>query len=129
MIDRSIRKLALATAMTAALSAPAMAQEAGDWLFRIGGGFIATDTSNDNLVFEGIELDNFRADVDDAAGLIFNFTCFLTPHWGVELLAAAPFKHDVDGDGALGPLGKLGRTYHLPPTLGLQYHFLPNQTF
>jgi len=69
MIDRSIRKLALATAMTAALSAPAMAQEAGDWLFRIGGGFIATDTSNDNLVFEGIELDNFRADVDDAAGL------------------------------------------------------------
>lgn len=121
-----IRTLALATLLsTTAL--PAVAQEAGDWLFRIGGGYIATDTDSDDLNFEGTSLDNFKGDVDDSIGLVFNLTYFLSPNWGVELLAAAPYKHDVDGDGALSGLGKLGRTYHLPPTLSLQYHFRPNQ--
>ncbi|MDT8438052.1 MAG: OmpW family outer membrane protein [Wenzhouxiangellaceae bacterium] len=125
----SVRNTLLATALAATFTLPAMAQDQGDFLFRIGGGYIATDTSNDDLVFEGINLDNFRADVDDGIGLIFNFSYFVTSNVAVELLAAAPFKHDIDGEGALGPLGKLGRTYHLPPTLSLQYHFRPNQTF
>ncbi|MGB0515110.1 MAG: OmpW/AlkL family protein, partial [Wenzhouxiangellaceae bacterium] len=99
-----------------------------DWLFRIGGGYLAPDTSDDELVFEGTTLENFRADVGDGVSLIFNFTYFLSPNWGIELLASAPFKHDIDGKGALGPLDKLGRLYHLPPTLTLQYHFRPNQT-
>lgn len=117
-----------AVVISAAMTLPAMAQEAGDWLFRIGGGYIAPDTSNDELVFEGTTLENFRADVGDGVSLIFNLTYFLSPNWGIELLASTPFKHDIDGEGALGPLGKLGRLYHLPPTLSLQYHFRPNQT-
>lgn len=117
-----------AVVISAAMTLPAMAQEAGDWMFRIGGGYIATDTSNDELVFEDITLNNFRADVGDGVSLIFNLTYFLSPNWGIELLASTPFKHDIDGAGALGPLGKLGRTYHLPPTLSLQYHFRPDQT-
>jgi len=125
----SVRKLALAAALSAAFTVPAMAQEAGDWLFRIGGGYIATDTSKDDLIFEGSRLNDFEADVDDGASLIFNLTYFVSPNWGVELLAAAPFKHDIDGEGALAGLGKIGKAYHLPPTLSLQYHFMPNQTF
>ncbi|PKL94730.1 MAG: hypothetical protein CVV18_08020 [Gammaproteobacteria bacterium HGW-Gammaproteobacteria-8] len=61
--------------------------------------------------------------------MVFNFSYFLSPHWAVELLAAAPFKHDIDGQGALAGLGKLGDTYHLPPTLSLQYHFAPGAKF
>lgn len=125
----SVRNALIATTLAASFALPALAQDQGDFLFRIGGGYIATDTSDDDLVFEGINLDNFRADVDDALGLVFNLSYFVSSNVAVELLAAAPFKHYIDGEGALGPLGKLGRTYHLPPTLSLQYHFRPNQTF
>ncbi|MDT8450597.1 MAG: OmpW family outer membrane protein [Wenzhouxiangellaceae bacterium] len=119
---------ALALALLVSLTTiPALAQEKGDWLFRIGGGYVATDTDSDDLKFEGMPLNNFKADVDDGASLIFNLTYFLSPNWGVELLAAAPFKHDIDGEGELSMLGKLGRTYQLPPTLSLQYHFRPDR--
>jgi len=124
----SVRKLALAAALSAAFTVPAMAQEAGDWLFRIGGGYIATDTSKDDLIFEGSRLNDFEADVDDGASLIFNLTYFVSPNWGVELLAAAPFKHDIDGEGALTGLGKIGKAYHLPPTLSLQWYPRGGQT-
>jgi outer membrane protein len=49
----------------------------------------------------------------------------MTDHLGVELLAAWPFKHDIDLlDGT-----KVATTKHLPPTLTLQYHFLPDSKF
>jgi len=129
MKSRFAPKLLVAAMLSAAIATPALANEAGDWLFRIGAGYIATDTSNDELVFEGITLSDFRADVDDGIGLVFNLSYFLSPNWAVELLAAAPYKHDIDGQGALASLGKLGRTYHLPPTLSLQYHFAPGAKF
>lgn len=122
------RKLLAVTAFSVAAAMPAVAQEAGDFQFRIGAGYITTDTGNDNLVFEGTRLDGFKIDVDDQVGLVFDLTYFLSPNWGIELLASAPFEHDIDGAGALGPLGEIGDTKHLPPTLSLQYHFLPNQT-
>lgn len=123
-----IRKIALATALATTFTVPAMAQEAGDWLFRIGGGYIAPDTGNDDLVFEGTRLDNFNIDVDGQPGIVFDLTYFLSPNWGIELLASTPFEHDIDGDGALEGLGKIGDTKHLPPTLSLQYHFAPGRT-
>lgn len=129
-MNKYLARNTLAAAMlSAAMVVPAMAQEAGDWLFRIGAGYVAPNTSNDDLVFEGINLDNFRADVDDGASLVFNLSYFLSPNWAVEVLAAAPFKHDINGEGELAGLGKLGRTYHLPPTISVQYHFAPGAKF
>ncbi|MEX0916115.1 MAG: OmpW family outer membrane protein [Wenzhouxiangellaceae bacterium] len=128
MTTISVRNLLAASVLSLAAALPALAQERGDWQFRFGAGFIAPDTSNDNLVFEGTELDNFRIDVDDQIGFVFDLTYFLSPNWAVELLASAPFEHDIDGAGALGPLGKIGDTKHLPPTLSLQYHFNPNRS-
>lgn len=125
----STRNLLAAAVLSAVAAMPALAQEQGDWQFRIGLGYIAPDTSNDDLVFEGTTLDNFMIDVDDQLGVVFDLTYFLSPNWAVELLASTPFEHDIDGAGALGPLGKIGDTKHLPPTLSLQYHFSPNQTF
>ena len=121
---------ALAAAMLAATFAmPATAQEAGDWQFRLGPGYIAPETGKDDLVFESTRLATFNIDVQDAFGLVFDLTYFLSPNWGVELLAAAPYTHDIDGAGALGVLGEIGETKHLPPALSLQYHFTPGQTF
>lgn len=129
MKSNATRNLLALTALTVAAATPALAQEAGDFQFRIGVGYVAPDTSNDNLVFEGTELDNFQIDVDDQLSVVFDLTYFLSPNWAVELLASAPFEHKIDGAGALAPLDQIGDTKHLPPTLSLQYHFLPNQTF
>ncbi|NKI35398.1 OmpW family protein [Wenzhouxiangella sp. XN79A] len=122
------RTLLAAAVIASSVTAPAMAQEAGDWLFRIGATYVAPNSDSGNLVFEGTALDGFQAEVDDKLGLGFNITYFLSPNWGVELLLATPFEHDIDGDRALTALGKLGSTKHLPPVLGIQYHFAPNQT-
>ena len=94
--------------------------EQGDWLFRIGGSLVAP--KSDNL--KGPALDGAKVEVDDGYSLTFSGAYFLTNHWAVEVLAAAPFKHDVDVGGA-----DIAETKHLPPTLSLQYHFLPDGKF
>jgi outer membrane protein len=63
-------------------------------------------------------------DVQTAAGFTFNVTYFVTPHVAVELLAAAPFSHDIELAGQ-----KVASTSHLPPTLSVQYHFAPASRF
>ncbi len=122
---RSITTLAVA----GLLSANAMAQAQGDWIFRAGLGLVSPDVSSSNLVFQGIELDNYQIDVNSNLRPVFNFTYMATNNLGIELLAAWPFKHDIKGDGALQGLGKLGDTRHLPPVLSLQYHFVPAGSF
>ncbi|HEX8886419.1 MAG TPA: OmpW family outer membrane protein [Noviherbaspirillum sp.] len=49
---------------------------------------------------------------------------FFTPNWAAELVLTYPQKHTVKVDGT-----SIGSFKHLPPTLTLQYHFLPNATF
>ncbi len=49
-----------------------------------------------------------------------DFSYFFTPNWAAELILTYPQKHDVTLDGA-----KIGTLKHLPPTLTVQYHFLP----
>ena len=57
--------------------------------------------------------------------MTFNFSYMMTRNWAVELLAAYPFKHDVDLVGG----AKVADIKHLPPTLSLQYHFAPDSKF
>jgi outer membrane protein len=49
---------------------------------------------------------------------------FFTPNWAAELVLTYPQEQDVSLDGK-----KIGTFKHLPPTLTLQYHFLPQATF
>lgn len=123
-----MRKTLLAAAL-AAFSINGMAQSQGDWLVRLGLGYVAPDVDSSNLVFEGIELDDFRVDVDENIRPVVNLTWMATDRLAVELLASWPFDHKIEGDGALTDLGKLGSTKHLPPTLSLQYHFMPDAGF
>lgn len=61
-----------------------------------------------------------NADDDTQLGLTFDYA--LNDNWTVELIAATPFSHDVNG--RLGLEGaKIGNIKHLPPTLLGQYHF------
>ncbi|MBC7983575.1 MAG: outer membrane beta-barrel protein [Candidatus Obscuribacterales bacterium] len=86
----------------------AQAQESDQWIWRIGVHSVQPKSDNGSLV-----------NVDSAATLTFNGTYMLTSSWGIELLAALPFSHDINLNGG----DKVAETKHLPPTLSLQYHF------
>lgn len=63
----------------------------------------------------------------DVAGdtqLGLTLTYMLGDQLGIKLLAATPFSHDIEVSG-----DKVGETKHLPPTLTVQYHFLPESKF
>ena len=83
----------------------------GDWLVRVGGTTVDPKSNNHSVV-----------SVDSGTMLTFNGTYMVRPQWGIELLAALPFEHDIDLVGG----GKVAKTKHLPPTLSLQYHFAPD---
>ncbi len=88
--------------------------EAGDILVRAGAHVIDPKSDNHDLV-----------KVDSATMFTFEVSYFVTPNWAVELLAATPFRHDID----LVSGGRVATTKHLPPTLSLQYHFQPEGRF
>ena len=104
-----MKKLML-TALLLAYGTSAWA-EAGDFLVRVGASIVDPKSDNHPVV-----------EVDSGSTLTFNGTYFMTDQWAVELLAALPFKHDIDAVGG----GNIGETKHLPPTLSVQYHFMPN---
>ncbi|MGA9572540.1 MAG: OmpW family outer membrane protein, partial [Lysobacterales bacterium] len=63
--------------------------------------------------------------VGSATSATFNLSYMMSDCWALELLAAYPFKHDIELlDGT-----KVGSTKQLPPTLSLQYHFRPTEKF
>src|SRR5210317_1263925 len=94
--------------LTTAVANTAMAMDQGDWLIRAGASYIDPKSNNHEIV-----------SVDSATSFTFNVSYFMTEAWAVELLAAWPFKHDLElKDGT-----KIGYTKHLPPTLSIQYHW------
>lgn len=107
------------------LAAPASAHEAGDWLVRVGGSQIDPKSNNGTLDVSALDLGDQRIDVDDQFGVTFNVTYMYTENFGIEVLAALPYEHDIH----VGDLGKVGSVKHLPPTVSLQYHFMPRATF
>lgn len=55
-------------------------------------------------------------------------TYFITPHWALQAIAASTEHRISAGDTALGHVD-VGSAWVLPPTLTVQYHFLPDQRF
>lgn len=117
--------------LAAAVAAPTAMAAKGDWLIR--GGATMVDPKSHNLSFDGGEGATINLNVDDNVSFGFNITYMMTDNLGVELLAAWPFKHDVkaevtDSTGTTS-LGKIAEAEQLPPTLSLQYHFIPDGAF
>ena len=107
--------LACLVASGAFAAVPATAHDAGDWLLKAGVTHIKPKSDNGDV------LGNVQLDVGSSTRPSFSITYMATRNIGVELLGAFPFKHDISAQG----LGNIGSTKHLPPTLSLQWHFLP----
>lgn len=108
---KNITALTLAALMASA-AVPALAQEKGDFLLGLGLGYVEP-TQNSNTLAGQIDVDgNLRPTI--------TIEYFVADRIGIELLAAWPFQHDVNLQGA----GKVAEVKHLPPTLSLQYHFV-----
>ena len=115
---RSLKLAALFAAVMLIWVNDVEAKEKGDWIVRAGVSYIDPKSNNGSLVIPELDLDS-TIRVDSAAMLTFDGTYMITDNFGVELLAALPFKHDISVDG----LGEVGSTKHLPPTLSAVYHF------
>jgi len=115
MNDGAVRRTLsswLAVLLLALAAGPVAAEEAGDWLVRVGGTYVDPKSDNGDVV-----------EVDGAPSLTFEVGYMVTDNWAVELLAAWPFEHDIN----LAAGGtEVASTKHLPPTLYAVYHF--NQT-
>lgn len=121
-------KIVLVPAVLAAslgMTMPAFAIQQGDFLVRAGVAVVAPDADSDVIPTNGITGAGAKVDVDDATSFGINFTYMATDNIGVELLAAWPFTHDIEGAGTISGIGKVAETQHLPPTVTVQWHFSP----
>jgi len=108
-------KTALLTGMALSMgfAGTANAFEPGDWLVRVGASYVSPASDNHDVV-----------SVESATSATINFSYMMTDVWALELLAAYPFKHDLElQDGT-----KIGSTKLLPPTFSL-HHFSPTEQF
>ena len=105
----------------AAFTAPAVAHEQGDFLIRAGVSQVRPKSDNGSALSGSVKL-YVNNDVKPS----ISGTYMLTRNLGLDVLAAAPFRHDVYGSGAVN--GQIGSSKQLPPTVSLQWHFLPDQT-
>ena len=121
--------LGLSLAAAAFASHQASAYEASDIILRVGAATVAPDESSSELSSPALggRVAGSSASVDDNTQLGITGTWMLTPNLGLGLLAATPFEHDVEANTGVLSLGTVdaGSVKHLPPTLTVQYHFLP----
>ena len=141
-MSRISKTLLMAGALGLAVAAIPAQAEQGDWIVR--GGWTMVSPKSNNLKLGdlgfipdlGVSINNVSLEVDDGSSLGLTLTYMMTDNWAIDVLAAVPFKHDINlkatiDDGVLSETGKakIGDTKHLPPTISLQYHFMPEAFF
>jgi outer membrane protein len=117
-----MKRYSTATALAAALIAlapigDAVAAGAGNWDFKFGAHHVNPKSDNGSLAGGALDVE-----VGSNTRPTFNFAYWVTDNVQIDLLAAVPFQHDVDLNGASAAEFK-----HLPPTLTAQYHFTPGE--
>ena len=92
---KPVSKLGIAMGAVLLCSAAAHAGDAGDWVVRIGAHNVDPQSDNGKLANGAL-----RVDAGSAASLTFTGERLIDPSWGIEVLAALPFEHDVKINGA-----------------------------
>ena len=119
-MKQTATKAAIVLAAIGAFAGNAMAQES-PWLVRAR--VVQIDTANKSAPVGGVGASD-RIHVSDKTIPEVDISYFFTPNIAAELILTYPQKHDVKLDGV-----KAGTFKHLPPTLSLQYHFMPEKQF
>ncbi|MTI63009.1 OmpW family protein [Methylophaga sp.] len=125
-MKKSVFAAAMITSLgLSAATLPAMAYEAGDWLVR--GRVINVNPNDDsgNLYIGGASTGSEGVEVDSDTVPELDITYMLTRNWGLELILGYS-EHTVKAHKTWSALGDVIDTKVLPPTLTLQYHFLPD---
>jgi len=135
-----MKKSLIALAVAAALVPSLAMAEKGDIVVRLRATNITADESSklgekteaatglaDELY--GSQSANLKVESNTIPELDFSY--YITKNIAAELILALGTKHDVNtsGQGAALHSKKLGEVNLLPPTLTLQWHFNPDQTF
>jgi outer membrane protein len=110
-------------ALGAALGAvPAAAQTAGSVMIRAGATQIKPNVDSGDL--SPPSLPGTTASVRSDTQLTGGITYMVTNNVSIDLPIPLPYKHEIDGDGAIAGVGKIGEVKALPITLLGQYRFL-----
>lgn len=113
-------KMKLLVALLAGVVAvPAFAQSAGDLLVRVRAVHIDPEDKSSGEVLPADAVTVSAKTIPE-----IDFSYFFTKNIAAELILTVPQKHDVEVNGV-----KIGTFKHLPPTLTLQYHFMPDASF
>lgn len=107
-------------------AAEAFSYEAGDIIVRGGIAHVSPNDDSSALELNGTSLENLglglprsEAEVDTDSQIGLTISYMMTANWGVELLAATPFEHDIE---ASGLNLDAATTKHLPPTVSIVYY-------
>ena len=118
--------LILSLSLGAALTAQsALAYEGGDIIIRSGIVQVSPDESSTDISIDSPALGSAsgaQVGLNNEKQLGLTASYMFSDKFGIELLAATPFSHDILASGDLAGLGKLGKTKHLPPTLSAHYY-------
>ena len=94
----------------------------GDWLVRIRALDIQPRNQSDPIPALGVPANAITLNNKWAPEIDLSY--FLLNNIALELILTYPQRHDVSLNGA-----KIGTAKHLPPTLTVQYHFIPDGKF
>ena len=126
--------LLVATGLLALGVAPAMAKEPRTWTLYGGVGTVNPDGTLISFTVPDEVLGDISVglEVDRAASMTFGATYMFNENWGIDILGAMPFTHDiraiVDTPDESGSM-KIGDVKQLPPTISVQYHFTTEGPF
>jgi len=134
-----MKNLLLATSVMAGLACvgalPAQAQSADDapvgkaaGTFMVRGRIVGVIPQNSSSSISGA-INGGSVSTSNFATPEVDLSYFFTDHIATELIAATS-KHDLYANNTpLGSSYRVGSTWVLPPTLLLQYHFMPHERF
>lgn len=122
-----MKRLLVLTIATSTLAATGTFAEDGSWMVRARA--VNLDMANKSGVIPLLAVPADAIHVSNKAIPEVDISCFSTKNIAAELILTVPQKHDVKvTQSAIGSF-KAGSFKQLPPTLTLQYHFLPDSQF
>lgn len=115
-----LKFLAVAAAVLTAGSV--CAQSAGSWMVRAGATKVSPQVTSGDL--SSPSLPGTKSDMEADTQLGGGVSYMYTDNISVDVPLALPFKHKINGAGAIAGVGQIGAVQVLPMTIFLQYRFL-----